>query len=84
MYAGDGGVSGGAPDARPSGGRRCTMRVARDSSGGMVLVYEADPSLATGPAALVFETTRGKVRLEHYPHDWRRLSDRELIVLSRR
>ena len=60
------------------------MRAARDSIGGMVVIYEADPAVAEGPRALVFESTRGKTRLEQYPSDWRRLADRDLIALSRR
>ena len=56
------------------------MRVAKDAINGMVLVYESEPP-NSGPRTLVFESTRGRERLERYPADWRRLSDRELLAL---
>lgn len=69
------------PAPRASGGRRCTMRVVKDSDGGMVLVYEAEPAVTAGPRTLVFESGHGRMRLDKYPSDWRVLADRDLLKL---
>ena len=67
--------------ARASGSRRHTMRVVKDTDGGMVLVYEADPATPAGSRTLVFESGTGRHRLDQYPSDWRRMGDRELLSL---
>ena len=57
------------------------MRVLKDGDEGMVLVYEAEPAVNAGPRTLVFESGHGRVRLDRYPPDWRRMADRELLSL---
>lgn len=71
----------GAPAPPVSGSRRCTMRVVKDSDGGMVLVYESEPAITAGPRTLVFESGHGRMRLDRYPADWRVLKDRDLLAL---
>ena len=76
----------GSPQGNPhaprvSGSRRCTMRVVRDSQGGMVLVYEAEPAAHAGPRHLIFESGSGRMRLDRYPADWRVLADQDLLAL---
>ena len=72
-----------APDSRVTvGNRRCAMRMLRDPNQGMVLVYETEPAAGVSePASLVFETGSWRVRLEHYPPEWRRMSDQALLDL---
>jgi hypothetical protein len=53
------------------------MRIVRDG-GDMVLVYQAEGGDAP---ALVFESTGRSVSLVHFPQDWRRLNDAELLSL---
>lgn len=58
------------------------MRLIRDQQQGMVLVYELEPSVAdAGPRSLVFESGQWNTRLDHYPAEWRRLPDGELLAL---
>jgi hypothetical protein len=57
------------------------MRVLKDPSGDMVLVYEAEPAVTSGPRTLVFESSKGRYRLDAYPAEWRRMGDRELLSL---
>jgi len=68
------------PVQRASGGRRCTMRIVKDAVGAMVLAYESEPP-GGGPRTLVLESSAGRFRLEQYPIDWRRLSDKDLLAL---
>ena len=70
----------GPVSARASGSRRCTMRVLKDGEG-MVLVYEAEPAANAGPRSLVFESGKGRFRLDQYPQTWRIMSDHELLSL---
>jgi hypothetical protein len=70
----------GSVPARSSGSRRCTMRVLKDGND-MVLVYEAEPAVNAGPRSLVFESSKGRFRLDTYPPEWRRMGDRELLAL---
>lgn len=66
----------------PAGYRRCAMRLIRNEQLGMVLVYELEPSVAdAGPRSLVFESGQWSMRLEHYPAEWRRLPDDELLKM---
>jgi hypothetical protein len=66
----------------PAGYRRCAMRLIRHQQLGMVLVYELEPSVAdAGPRSLVFESGQWSMRLEHYPAEWRRLPDEELLAM---
>ena len=66
----------------PAGYRRCAMRLIRDRNQGMILVYELEPSVAdAGPRKLMFESKEWCARLEHYPAEWRRLADDELLAL---
>ena len=57
------------------------MRVLKDVGEGMVLVYEAEPDVIAGPRTLVFESGKGRYRLDQYPPEWRRMGDRELLSL---
>ena len=57
------------------------MRMVRTSKE-MVLVYQ--PEVSTTAPALVFESGGGTVSLDHFPDDWRHLSDRELLRLRLR
>lgn len=60
------------------------MKVLHRSSQGTVLVYELEPTIVNeGPRLLVFESMKTTARLEHFPDDWRKLGDDELIALSR-
>jgi hypothetical protein len=70
-----------AVPSRLSGSRRHTMRVLKDPDGDMVLVYEAEPAANAGPRTLVFESGKGRYRLDAYPPEWRRMGDRELLEL---
>jgi hypothetical protein len=66
------------------GNRRTAMKVLHRKSQGMVLVYELEPTVVNaGPRLLVFESVKTVKQLERYPDDWRKLSDDELIALSR-
>jgi hypothetical protein len=66
----------------PAGYRRCAMRLIRNQQLGMVLVYELEPSVAdAGPRTLVFESGKWSMRLEHYPAEWRRLPDDQLLAM---
>lgn len=57
------------------------MRVLKDGDEGMVLVYEAEPAANAGPRSLVFESGKGRFRLDQYPPTWRIMSDHELLSL---
>ena len=60
------------------------MKVLHRKSQGMVLVYELEPTIVNaGPRLLVFESVKATKQLEKFPDDWRKLSDDELIALSR-
>jgi hypothetical protein len=60
------------------------MKVLHRKSQGMVLVYELEPTIVNaGPRLLVFETVKVTKQIEEFPDDWRKLSDDELIALSR-
>jgi hypothetical protein len=66
------------------GNRRTAMKVLQRKSQGMVLVYELEPTVVSaGPSLLVFESVMRKAQIEHYPSNWRTLSDDDLIALSR-
>jgi len=66
------------------GTRRTAMRVMHRKSVGVVAVYEQDPvAAASGSRALVFESPKGVVRLEHFPSEWQRLTDDELTQIRR-
>jgi hypothetical protein len=57
------------------------MRLLRDQQG-MVLVYELEPSVKdTAPSVLVFESPGRSARLEHYPKEWKDLSNEQLLAL---
>ena len=57
------------------------MRVLKESGGDMVLVYEAEPATTAEPRCLMFESSKGRFRLDQYPQEWRRMGDRELLAL---
>jgi hypothetical protein len=60
------------------------MKVLQRKSQGMVLVYELEPTIVNaGPRLLVFESVKAVKQLERFPDDWRKMSDDELIALSR-
>ena len=66
------------------GNRRTAMKVLHRKSQGMVLVYELEPTIVNaGPRLLVFESVKATKQLEKFPDDWRKLSDDDLIALSR-
>lgn len=59
------------------------MRMLRDSTQGMVLVYELDPAAGVKEQrSLVFETGSWCARVAAFPADWRRLRDEELLGLG--
>lgn len=61
------------------------MKVLQRKSQGVVLVYELEPMVVNaGPRLLVFESVKSVTQVENFPDDWRRLSDDELIAISRR
>ena len=62
------------------GNRRVAMRVVRHPEQGMVLVYELDPAPGSR-SSLIFESGTSCTRLFHYPSDWRRMPDADLIAL---
>jgi hypothetical protein len=67
------------------GNRRTAMKVLQRKSQGVVLVYELEPMVVnTGPRLLVFESVKSVNQVETFPDDWRRLSDDDLIAISRR
>ena len=59
------------------------MRLLRDESEEIVLVYELTGMRNTDPRMLVIESRGGQSvsRLEHYPANWRQLRDIELLAL---
>ena len=58
------------------------MRMLRDPNQGMVLVYETEPAAGVREtSSLVFETGSWRARVEHYPPEWRKMSDQELLDL---
>ena len=61
------------------------MKVLQRKSQGVVLVYELEPMVVNaGPRLLVFESVKKVTQVEQFPDDWRRLSDDDLIAISRR
>ena len=61
------------------------MKVLQRKSQGVVLVYELEPMVVNaGPRLLVFESVKSVQQFEHFPDDWRRLSDDDLIAISKR
>ena len=66
-----------------SGHRRHAMRLLRDESEEIVLVYELTGMRTTDPRMLVIESRGGQSvsRLEDYPANWRQLRDIELLAL---
>jgi hypothetical protein len=74
----------GKPKSRETiGGRRAAMRVVQAGMR-MVVVYEQDPVVVeSGPRTLVFESGESIVRLTHYPADWRKLKDDDLLALPK-
>lgn len=67
------------------GNRRTAMKVLQRKSQGVVLVYELEPMVVNaGPRLLVFETVKATKQTEEFPDDWRRLSDDDLIAISKR
>ena len=65
------------------GARRTKMRVLHRKSQGIVAVYEQDPTLDDTTRTLVFESPVKCTRLSHFPAEWQRLSDDDLIALQR-
>jgi hypothetical protein len=74
----------GKPKSRETiGGRRAAMRVVQAGMR-MVVVYEQEPTATDlAPRTLVFESGDSIVRLTHFPADWRRLKDDELLELPK-
>lgn len=74
-----------APSARQTlGARRTKMRVLHRKSQGVVAVYEQDPTAdSAGTRTLVFESPAKCVKLAHFPPEWQRLSDDELVAIQR-
>ena len=77
-------------DTRPQsprstlGVRRTKMRVLHRKSQGIVAVYEQDPTAdEMGSRTLVFETPAKCTRVAHFPPEWQRLSDDELVAIQR-
>jgi hypothetical protein len=67
------------------GNRRTAMKVVQRKSQGVVLVYELEPMVVNaGPRLLVFESVKTTKQVEQFPDDWRRLSDDDLIAISKR
>lgn len=67
------------------GNRRTAMKVLQRKSQGVVLVYELEPMIVNaGPRLLVFESVKTTRQVEQFPDDWRRLSDDDLIAISKR
>ena len=61
------------------------MKVLQRKSQGVVLVYELEPMVVNGgPRLLCFETIKSVTQVEHFPDDWRRLSDDDLIAIQKR
>ena len=72
------------PSARSTlGARRTKMRVLHRKSQGIVAVYEQDPTLDDTTPTLVFESPVKCTRLSHYPAEWQRMSEEELVALQR-
>jgi hypothetical protein len=68
--------------AHSLGGQRAAMRMVKDETDGVVLVYELEPSKTNPePPALVFESRRECSRLLQYPAEWRRLTPEQLLAL---
>ena len=62
--------------------QRFAMRVIHEEGRGVVLVYEtAASSSANAPRTLVFEWANASAELAHFPADWRKLGDDELLAL---
>lgn len=73
-----------APSVRSTLARRTKMRVLHRKSQGIVAVYEQDPTAdEAGARTLVFESPARCVRLSHFPAEWQRLSDDELVAIQR-
>lgn len=75
----------GASGARnTNGSRRTAMRLMQRKSQGLVAVYEQDPETPdTSERTLVFESRSHKVAVSHFPPEWQRLSDDELVAIQR-
>ena len=63
------------------GGRRAAMRVLTDNLTGMVVVYEQESGIDSGPRRLVFESSMVIIKVDAYPEHWRRMSDEALLAL---
>ena len=63
------------------GGRRAAMRVLMDHFTGMVVVYEQEATIESGPRRLVFESPMVIIKVDAYPEHWRRMSDEALLAL---
>lgn len=74
----------GKPKSRETiGGRRAAMRVVQAGMR-MVIVYEQEPTVSDPDArTLVFEAPDSVVKLTHFPADWRKLKDDELLALPK-
>lgn len=73
----------GKPKSRETiGGRRAAMRVVQAGMR-MIVVYEQEPATIDGERALVFESGDSITRLAHYPAEWRKLKDDDLLALPK-